>query len=309
MRFPKLPTSIPEQIKQLQSRGMDISDPVEASQYLSHISYYRMTAYWLPFEADHTSHCFRPGTTFEAVRNLYIFDRELRLLVMDAIERVEISVRTRWMDVLTSAHGAHAHLNPALFGTKTDRNGNIVWSHAKGIQSLTQEAVKSREIFIRHLRTKYDEALPPLWATCELMTFGEFSKWFTNTQGSALRNTVARTYDLDEKTLRSFLHHLVVVRNLCAHHARLWNREFTFRWTLPSKRPRPLVTNLHHNHANKLYNTLVMLGYLMDIISPHTSWKRRVLALIDHHGIDPAPMGFPLEYRDYPLWSNEGCQP
>lgn len=309
MQFAKQPTSVAEQIAKLQDRGMSVPDPALATHYLSHISYYRLTAYWLPFEADHDAHQFRAGTSFEDVLNLYILDRELRLLLMDAIERVEISTRTRWMDALVQAHGPHAHLNAALFTTSTDKHGRIVWSHQGAVEAIKKESLKSREAFILHLRHKYDEELPPLWATCELMTFGEFSKWFTHTQSSALRNQVARTYGLDETTLVSFLHHLAVVRNLCAHHARLWNREFTFRWKLPKKNPVPLVVNLHHNRASNLYNTLVMLGFLMDIISPHTGWKRRVIALIDRHRIDSTPMGFPTDYRNYPLWSDKDNNP
>lgn len=302
MQFAKPPTSVPEQIAQLQARGMTIPDEAAATHYLTHISYYRLTAYWLPFESDHAQHQFRAGTTFDAMLNLYIFDRELRLLLMDAIERVEISTRTRWMDALVQAHGPHAHLNPALFDTAKDKHGNVVWSHDKAVASLKVESLKSREPFILHLRQKYDEELPPLWATCELMTFGEFSKWFTNTRFSALRNLVARGYGLDESTLASFLHHLAVVRNLCAHHARVWNREFTFRWKLPKKHPVPLVANLHHNKDRSLYNTLVMLGFLMDIISPHTAWKRRLLALIDQYAVDTPAMGFPDDYKNYPIW-------
>lgn len=305
LKFPKQPTSIAEQIKKLQGRGMEISEKAPAEHYLTHISYYRMTAYWLPFEADHETHQFKPGTTFEKVLNLYIFDRELRLLLMDAIERIEISVRTKWMNVLVEAHGPHAHLNPDIFRTKRNREGGIVWSHENAVSSLEKENARSREVFIRHLRRKYEEKLPPLWATCELMTFGEFSKWFANTASSATRNQVARFYGLDETILVSFLHHLAVVRNLCAHHGRLWNREFTFTWKLPKKSPVELVSNLHHTETRRLYNSLAMLGFLMDQISPHTDWKIRVLSLIRKHGIDPSHMGFPSDYETYPLWNRD----
>ena len=207
------------------------------------------------------------------------------------------------MDVLVQAHGAHAHLDASLFTTATSKLGAVTWSHEKAVASLITESRKSREIFILHLRQKYDEELPPLWATCELMTFGEFSKWLTNTQSGALRNQVARAYGLDESILVSFLHHLTVVRNLCAHHARLWNREFTLRWKLPRKNPADLVASLcPANHAT-LYNTLAMLGYLMDVISPNTRWKARVLALIDKHRIDGTHMGFPADYWTHPRWA------
>jgi abortive infection bacteriophage resistance protein len=309
MRFAKPPTSIAGQISLLLSRGMEIGDESVAAHHLSHISYYRLSAYWLPFEADHGTHQFQPGTRFTDTLNLYVFDRELRLLLLDAIERVEVSTRTRWMDVLVSAHGAHAHLDASHFVTKSDRKGQIIWAHDKALDSLKLEYSKSRETSIMHLRSFYDEPLPPLWATSELMTLGEFSKWFANTRSSSLRNLVSRAYQLDERILVSFLHHLAIIRNHCAHHARLCNREFTFRWTLPNRAPTGLVSALHPASGARIYNTLVMLAFLMELINPEAGWKHRLLALFDKHDADTGPMGFPTDYRLRSLWRTETSLP
>src|SRR4051812_9935307 len=94
--FAKPPLKFNQQVQLLESRGMIIADSAKAEFYLRHLNYYRLGAYWLPFEADHASHQFAPPTSFEGVLNLYFFDREFRLLVLDAIERIEVSVRTQW---------------------------------------------------------------------------------------------------------------------------------------------------------------------------------------------------------------------
>ena len=94
--FPKKALTFPAQVNLLRSRGMVVDDEAEAEFYLRHLNYYRLSAYWLPFEADHATHCFKPETNFRQVLNLYVFDRELRLLVIDALERLEVSVRTQW---------------------------------------------------------------------------------------------------------------------------------------------------------------------------------------------------------------------
>lgn len=112
--FTKPATTYAEQVARLQQRGMLIADPAKAAFYLQHLNYYRLAAYWLPFEADHGSHTFLPGSHFDDVLNLYIFDRELRLLVLDAIERIEVSVRSQWAYQMAHIHGAHAHLDPTL---------------------------------------------------------------------------------------------------------------------------------------------------------------------------------------------------
>ncbi|AWB35850.1 Abi family protein [Orrella marina] len=111
MKFNKPAFTDDQQLDQLIQRGVVCGDRAEALHYLGHINYYRLAAYWLPFEADHASHSFKPGTRFVDVLNLYIFDRELRLLVLDAIERVEVSVRTGWAYTLAHRYGPHAHLN------------------------------------------------------------------------------------------------------------------------------------------------------------------------------------------------------
>ncbi|MGB3519772.1 MAG: Abi family protein [Elainellaceae cyanobacterium] len=218
MQFNKPPLTITDQIALLLDRGLLIPDRNQASHYLTHLNYYRLGAYWLPFEVDHTTHQFLPGTQFDDVLSLYVFDREFRLLVLDAIERIEVSIRSAWAYQMAHRHGPHCHLNRALFNSK--------WDYGRHSLSLKKELARSKEAFILHLTDKYDEDLPPIWATVEVMTFGQLSNWYSNTRQRQDRNAIAAGYGLDEKILTSLLHHLTIVRNICAHHARLWNREF-----------------------------------------------------------------------------------
>ena len=93
MLFIKPPTSYQQQIDLLIARGISIENHDRARCFLSHLNYYRLSAYWLPFEREHANHQFKPGTTFDSVVEHYDFDRELRLLIMDAIERFEVSLK------------------------------------------------------------------------------------------------------------------------------------------------------------------------------------------------------------------------
>lgn len=113
--FTKPAKSFVEQVQLLQSQGMIVNDVQESIFYLQHLNYYRLSAYWLPFELDHKTHQFKPDTKFEDVLRLYIFDRELRLLVLDGIERIEVSVRSQWAYQLAILHHPHAHLDSQLF--------------------------------------------------------------------------------------------------------------------------------------------------------------------------------------------------
>lgn len=291
--FAKPATTYAQQVAQLRQRGMVIDDPAQAELYLQHLNYYRIGAYWLPFEADHASHLFRPGTHISDVMNLYIFDRELRLLVLDAIERIEVSIRTQWAYHLAHNHGPHAHLDPAI------ASNPHYWQ--KNLDKLQKEVHRSDETFIRHLTRKYDEALPPVWAACEVMSLGLLSCWYDNLKPKQTRRAIAEVYGMDQGVLKSWLHHLSTVRNVCAHHSRLWNRDFTITPALPQSKPGGLASQVQPG-SRRLYNTLVILLHFMDAIAPAHHWRTRLKNLIGDHGISVAAMGFPLNWHQLPIW-------
>jgi abortive infection bacteriophage resistance protein len=94
-------------------RGLQVPDSLRAQSYLSHISYYRLSAYCLLFQT--TKDKFNKNTTFDDVLSLYLFDRELRLLILDAIERIEIGLRTQIIYQLALKYGSHWHDDANLF--------------------------------------------------------------------------------------------------------------------------------------------------------------------------------------------------
>ena len=97
-----------------------------------------------------------------------------------------------------------------------------------------------------------------------------------------------------------WLHHLTLVRNVCAHHSRLWNREFSVTPMLPQK-PSTLATQFQPR-SRKVYNALLMLMHCMDRIAPRHHWRRRLLSLIDQHAIPVASIGAPADWKSQPLW-------
>lgn len=296
--FTKPATTFPQQVALLQQRGMEIDDPLEVQFYLQHLNYYRLGAYWLPFEADHATHQFKPGTRFAKVLNLYIFDRELRLLILDAIERIEVSVRTQWAYHLAHRHGPHAHLNPTLAYRRDHWQGNL--------DKLTAEVKRADETFIRHILDTYSEPLPPVWASCEVMSLGLLSRWYNALKPMGTRSAIASTYRLDQGVLQSWLHHLSVVRNLCAHHSRLWNRDFSITPKVPQSKPANLAKEFLPD-SRKIYNTLVIILYFLDIIAPRHHWRARFKDLIDTHAAMVAAMDFPQGWEQRRIWQEEGA--
>lgn len=172
--FIKPSKSIPDQIALLQERGMVIENAQQATWALSHISYYRLRAYWLYYETDPESgdHLFKDGTTLDAVLALYEFDRRLRLLLMDALERIEVAARGAWAHQMAMVYGPHGYLNAALY-PHTDR-------FQANLTQLQSEYDRSHDVFVDHYKRTYNNPpLPPVWMAAEFISFGLLSKFFS----------------------------------------------------------------------------------------------------------------------------------
>lgn len=274
--FNKPAKTFAEQIELLKARGMQFANEQDAQFYLEQINYYRLGAYWLPFEYTHSPHCFKPDTSFEQVLALYVFDRELRLLILDAIERLEVAVRTRFAYELAHRHGCHAYLQEQYFKPA------FRWHSL--LESLKTEVSRADEVFIEHYKHTYDDPeLPPIWATCEVMSFGQLSKWYQLLAPIQTRKAISSHFDCDEKQFEGLLQHFVYLRNTCAHHSRLWNRKFTKTIAKPRSKPMGLRVQCNFEPSNsaerKIYNSLVFLLYFMDKIAPQHTWRKRLVDL------------------------------
>ena len=163
-----------EHLELLRGRGLVIEDEDTARFYLANISYYRLSAYMRPYYVpESVEHTFQPGTRFEDVLVLYTFDRELRLLLLDAIERIEVALRAQLTNALAEHHGPHGHRDPALFHQR--------YNHEWLCKRLTKAADgPETEAFLRHYRENYPAAHeePPIWMAAEILTFKEISILF-----------------------------------------------------------------------------------------------------------------------------------
>jgi abortive infection bacteriophage resistance protein len=289
---------IDEQIAKLQTLGMQISDHAAAKHCLQHISYYRLSAYWLPFEhpKSQAGLRFKEGTTFEDVVSLYEFDRKLRLLVLDAIERVEVAVRGSWAYQMAMLGGAHGYVDVANYTSSATYYGNY--------SKLAAEVGRSKDTFIVHYKDIYaGPAMPPVWMTAELLTFGQLSQWYAALKEPKVRNSIAKVFELDEVIFVGLVHQLVVIRNICAHHSRLWNRTLNVQFTFPRKKPAILIAALNRNADKKIYNSLVMLQFLLAKAEPQNNWGHRLVTLLATlpAGYEDA-MGFPNDWTQLTLW-------
>jgi abortive infection bacteriophage resistance protein len=294
-RFYKQPLSYQAQVRLLRSRGLVVADEPAAEHCLAHHNYYRLSAYRYPLSEPTNAHQFLPGTTFEQLWRLYCFDRSLRELVNEAAQQVEISARARFSYEYGHAYGALSYADPSLFKNRQ--------KHAYTLKKIDEEIRRSKEDFILHFKNSYGMTRPPIWAACEVMSFGNISKLYEFMLHERDRKRLASTYGLSIADYGSLIHHLSYVRNICAHHSRLWNRKFTITLSLPKKQPPIVVASVHPLESRRVYNTLVLLAHMTKVIEPGSTWHTRVRHLVEAQTFPVATkMGFPVDWQARPIW-------
>lgn len=240
MIFDKRPFTFEEQAERLISRGL-VADKTTLVQRLQATNYYRLTSYLYTFRED--GERYRKGTTLEKVLELYRFDHGLRLLLLDAIETIEVHARTQLAYHFAHTHGAFAYLDRGNFPNFEDdrqhsREDFIEWERRLRQQVRRSQGKRGREDFIVHFFNKYGDQhdMPPIWMMVELMDFGSVLSFYRGV-ATDLRRKLADSLGVHQKVALNWLLALNTVRNRCAHHARLWNWNLGYPATIPERDP------------------------------------------------------------------------
>jgi len=296
MRYTKQLLSLQQQIDVLKQRGLLVENDEEARNALDTISYFRLAGYWRLMEADRQQHTFKSGSRFSQIISLYRFDEELRILLFSAIQQIEVTVRARMIRIFTERHGAFWFMEPALA-----ENSNLF---AGNLRNLQEELNRSEDEYIQEHFRKYDDPpMPPVWKTMEVASMGTLSKLYSNMNDSAAKKAVSRSFAIPKfEYMRSWLRCVTVVRNICAHHARLWNAIIVINPSLPSRLPNAWIANRQLT-SDKLYPHLCYIAYWLNSINPANTFTKDIKNLLEKYPVvDPAAMGFPRGWKNEPLW-------
>ena len=297
MNYSKPPIDIQAQINLLKKRGLTFGDEARASHYLSNISYYRLRAYTYPFQDNlDPGHPFTDTVSFEEIIELYVFDRRLRLLVFDAIEKIEIAFRTKTIYEFSLSYGSHWHEDASLY-----RDTNKFY---RDINKLYEEIDRSNETFIKHYKTTYTSpANPPAWMSLEVASMGLLSKLFENLRKGPEKQRITRAFGLTSpEILESWMHAFANIRNICAHHGRLWNRRLTTTPRIPTHTLNPFLSDINI-YPNKLYGPLCCITYVLAIISPGNNFNSRFRELMQSCNlVDNRDMGLSPRWQSEAIW-------
>lgn len=263
-------------VELLRSRGMLIADEKYAMKKLAQVGYYRLSGFWFMSrytetkqQGQETVSCFSeqflPNTQFNEIYRLYLFDKKLRLLLLDIIERLEVNIRS----VLAHELGridTLAYLNSDFINPKHSERYQNQW-----LTKLTETIKRSQDDFIKW--HSQQEKPIPFWVIIEIWDFGALSKYFSFLKGS-YQNKIAKKFATDGNTFKKWLHEINLLRNLCAHHSRIWNKAF-------NDIPLPLLPLSNHNKlAARIGGRICVLWYLVkQTESLNYKWLDKVQSL------------------------------
>jgi abortive infection bacteriophage resistance protein len=284
-----------ELVALLKNRGLIISEEAKAIRYLESIGYYRLSAYMFPFlMLPKEEHQYKEGTTFKQIINLYRFDKKLRMLLLNEIEKVEIALRRAIMNIPVQMTGDMYWLtNPVHFANQR------TFQDTKA--TIDREYAKSTEDFIQHFKHSYCEPYPPAWILGELLTMGNVNMIYRNLKADRIRKRISQYFGLQPIVLESWITALTLLRNACCHHSRVWNKVSSIMPVSPRRIAHPwicLPTN-----PQRVYYTICIIKYFLDIISPNNDLNAKMKTLFSTFPeINLSAMGFPSEWEIEPLW-------
>lgn len=324
--------TVPEQIRRLRERGMDCGDDAYAADVLERYGYYRLSGYWHLYRKrpappapqfddegrEIRLDTFMPGTGLAHVVSLYEFDHELRIRLSDILSTIETTFRF-FIGHRLGRSDTFAHRNPSVLGAMRQKDLSAppepTSAYNEWLEEYDRHEKRARGDFVVHFRQQYGPHLP-IWVATEVMSFGVLSSLYglmlQSDQEILAARFQVRTADGhgDRGALGNWLNNLRNVRNICAHHGRLWNRAFDVIIDAPGqarKDDEDLLAPLADSGTNnKLYGVLLVMRHLLLSIAPE---KDDVVDLADFIegrsravGFSMAQLGFPDGWRSSPIW-------
>lgn len=290
--------SFSQQLEILKSRNLIISNEEYLLNKLRHINYYRLSAYFLPFQYKKDSpnkNEFLPNTTFESIIKLYYFDTELRKIIFEAIEVIEIYLRTQISYYHSEKFGAFGYLDIETLNPKHQ----TIFEELH--EDINKEKKRSKEVFIRHFKEKYNTTDLPLWTVVEIISFGSLSKLFMLLKGDTQNQVIADLGNINKVVFFKWFKALSSIRNMCAHHSRLWNRTLGVRFEVPKNKP--TFTSFKESN-NKIFFALSVIEYILTCIGEdEITFKIKLKQLLQKYpNIDLEAMGFTEDWEESELW-------
>jgi len=280
----------------LKSRGLSIPDAHKAVNYLTNIGYYRLSAYCYPLLKEPKSdHTYKEGATFDLVMNMYRFDRKLRILLFNEIEKIEVAIRSAMNNWISDAlNDVFWMTNASYFSSST--------GFEKSLSLIQSEISRTKEEFIDHFHRKYSNPFPPAWMVSEIIPLGVLCGIYNNVKITSLKKKVANQFGLPFPVFSSWILALANLRNVCCHHNRTWNKDHL---VIPADIKFPTLPWIDSSTTDmkRIYYRICIIKYLLFTVSPNSAFTQKLKSLLaEYPTIDIKAMGFPVGWYNEPLW-------
>ncbi len=303
MKYLEKPITYKEQAEILRERGL-VAEPQELEGILSSIDYFRLKGYISSFQPSKKSNIIQPNTTLKSVLALYKFDKELRILIFEAISEIEIALRSRLTYEFVHLYGEAGYTKHSNLPNFSKYKYNFFLS------DLKQRTKNSTEDFVTSSKKYYKDEVLPLWMMAELMDMGNVVNFYMATKHKIRRGVAAyfnlpSSVNLKNDVFYSWLKTLLTVRNQCAHHSRFWNKGLTRTpQTLHQKKYPEWHIGDKINYRRSGF-VLFMCRHLLKHVLPPSDWHIKVEKLFsDYPKIPLHEMGLPKNWQKHTLWKS-----
>lgn len=288
--FSKTHLTYREQTNLLKSRNLTISNEQFCNKKLQHINYYRLSAYFHPFYQEQNK--FRDDSKFEDVIKLYYFDKEFRNLIFYSIEKIEVYIRTQLSYTISKHNGVFGYTDISIFHNQEN--------YKEILNTIKSETGRSKEVFVKEFFDKYNEEYLPIWSMVEIISFNTLSKIYANLK-ETYRREIVKDIDIKPLVFESWLHTLTYIRNICAHHSRLWNKMLAIEPTKPRNQ------HIFHTLNNKkIFFVLTMIQFILEKIDDEElNFKNEIKKIIfKYPNTNINTMGFFENWELLELWKD-----
>ncbi|WP_443739005.1 Abi family protein [Treponema sp.] len=290
--------TLEEQADLLINRGLNINSREDLIKKLASVNYYKLRGYTYPYQ-DNTepNSPFLPRNNWDEIWSDYVLDSRLRALLFESISHIETALKTQLTLNMSLGHEPTWYTDKDLFHNDEHFRTNF--------SELLKDWARSKEKFKEHYENDYNNAqLPPSWIIFETATYGVMSKYYGNLKKSVPeKDFIAQYFGFPHgctEYLKSWLQNLNIVRNICAHHGRLFSRTGIVTPSYPTLPDNWLVLGFAHD---KIYSSICVIKRLLDYCMPEYDFKTKLFDLISTASANQkSKMGFPAGWENEPLF-------
>jgi abortive infection bacteriophage resistance protein len=299
MKYSKSSLTTAQHIQLLKDRNLDIPCEIRATKYLNNVGYFRLTGYMYHLQTMDGNHSFIGEVSFDTIINLYQFDKKLRAIIIEYMERIEVAVKAKLTNMYSLSYGFFWYTKEELFADR------------EIFHNINEEIAKTfenpQEGFLKSFKFNYkSEPCPPSNMALETLTLGKLSKLYKGLKNDEEKVEIATEFNLVSSLLTSWLVYLTNVRNVCAHHSRLWNKKITAdRPTIPSREKFKFNGTMTNDFNTTMYGVISIINKVLLSFNPENHFILKIENLINEYSVDVSLMGFPEDWKTEAHWYKE----